>query len=112
MIGGKAAHGDITDRPLAAEGSIEAIETEIFPSPEIETMPRLGPRLFRCGLDLYKCRLIRIFSGESRQPIAIAFLCQPPAEGFSEFFTAPSTNSTLTSPNLRAHQSTALRMSR
>ena len=112
MIGGKAAHGDIADRPLAAEGSIEAIEPQILPSTEIEAVPRLGPRLFRCSLDLYKRRLIWIFGGESRQPIAIAFLCQPPAEGFAEFFTAPSTNSTLTSPNLRAHQSTALRMSR
>lgn len=112
MIFGEAAHGDVADWRLATQGSIEAIEAQILPCPKIEAVPCLGPSLFRRSLDLNEGCFVRIFSGEIRQPIVIAFLRQPPAEGAAEFFAAPSTNSTLICDSFCPHQSTADKTSR
>lgn len=112
MVLGKAAHGHVGDRRLSTKGTIEPVKSEIFPSPDVKAMPRLRSRLFRRDLDLNEVSFIRIFGGKIRQPIVLAFLCQPPAEDAAEFFTAPSTNSTVIRESFCAHQSTADKTSR
>ena len=112
MILGEVAHGDVADWSLAAQSPVEAIEPQFLPRPEIEAMPGLRFGIIRRDLHLNESRFLRIFGDKVRQPIVIAFLRQPPAEGFSEFFAAPSTNSTVIRESFCAHQSTAVSTSR
>lgn len=50
VISGEVAHGDVADRPLATQGPIKPIETKVFPSAKVETVPQLRLHAFRYRL--------------------------------------------------------------
>lgn len=93
VVCGVAAYGEVGNRRLAAEGSIEAVVSQVFPGTEVEREPvfSLGA-LFPFGY-FDKSRFFRVFIGEALKPVGTAPVGQTPAEGRSEFGVASSTNS-------------------
>ena len=82
------------DRRLSAEGAVLAIKSQCVPRPPITVGPFRDDSIIRTDCRSSQVRGTRLFFGEILKPLIRALLLQLVAKGTSQFFIAPSTNST------------------